>query len=152
MSSDGLDSYRVDDDDPALPRRIAPSVATIRRTLWSTGIVGAALQAWAFRRVVNPDGISYLDMGQGLRMATGTPCGLRIVAEVPLRGGPSFWEAPRATQTRVFEAFAVAGASVVITKDRPPAGSRQGWEEIEQTGYYVYALPARPEMAVHGNR
>jgi len=39
-----------------------PSTKTVRLALWAVGLGAAALQAWAFRRWVNPDAIAYLDI------------------------------------------------------------------------------------------
>jgi hypothetical protein len=35
-----------------------------RRRLWCAAVVAGLLQSWAYRHVVSPDGISYLDIGQ----------------------------------------------------------------------------------------
>lgn len=46
-------------------RADTPSVRRIRSALWSAGVLTAVLQAWAFRHVLAPDSISYLDIAWG---------------------------------------------------------------------------------------
>jgi len=47
------------------PHGRAGNSTGIRAALWSTGLLVALIQAWAFRHVVSPDGISYLDIAWG---------------------------------------------------------------------------------------
>ena len=61
--------------------------------------------------------------------------GVRIVAEVPVWGTPSFWATDARSQSEVFEDFANAGATIVVSDQPPPMASGEGWREIGATGY-----------------
>jgi hypothetical protein len=66
--------------------------------------------------------------------------GVRIVAEIPLWGTPSFWSAGAKSQSEVFTDFAGTGAKIIVTDQRPPMESREGWRELGKTGYFVHTL------------
>jgi hypothetical protein len=66
--------------------------------------------------------------------------GVRIVAEIPLWGAPSFWASGARSQSEVFADFARAGARIVVTDQTPPFGSCEGWWEIGATGYFVHTV------------
>jgi hypothetical protein len=66
--------------------------------------------------------------------------GVRIVAEIPGWGGPTFWAADAQSQSEVFADFARAGAKIVVAEQNPLIGSSEGWREIGATGYFVHAL------------
>lgn len=66
--------------------------------------------------------------------------GVRVVAEVPLNGVPTFWAAPAQVQSEVMEDFAKAGASIVVTEQGLPRGSAPGWRRIGGTSYFAYTL------------
>lgn len=67
----------------------------------------------------------------------------RIVAEAPQPDAPGFWRADPASQRRALEAFAAAGASVLVARDLPPEA--QGWTWIRGSPYAFILLG--PEAA-----
>jgi len=69
---------------------------------------------------------------------------LQIVSELPLGEDAIFWNADRATQDKVFAAFASTGSRVVVVKDPPPGATRENWRQLGDTPYYVHLLPGNP--------
>jgi hypothetical protein len=69
---------------------------------------------------------------------------LQIVSELPLGQDEIFWNADRATQERVFAAFASTGSRVVVVKDPPPGAPKDIWSPLGDTSYYVHILPGNP--------
>jgi hypothetical protein len=65
---------------------------------------------------------------------------VRIVAEIPIWGIPSFWDSAASSHSEVFEDFAKAGATIVVSDRFPPNASSEGWREIGTTGYFVHAV------------
>jgi hypothetical protein len=63
--------------------------------------------------------------------------GVRIVAEIPLFGSPSFWASDARSQWEVIDDFAKAGAKIVVSDQKPPIGSYQDWRELGATGFFV---------------
>ena len=70
--------------------------------------------------------------------------GVRIVAEVPLWGSPSFWASDAKSQSEVLADFAEAGARIVVSDQPPPMISSGGWQEIGATGYFVHPVGSDP--------
>jgi len=65
---------------------------------------------------------------------------LRIIAEIMAanHGAEQFWRASELAQQQVYDAFANAGATLVIASC--PPGTSDGWQQIEGTNYCVYPL------------
>ena len=70
--------------------------------------------------------------------------GVKIVAELPLGEDGIFWSGDRATQERVFAAFAGTGSRVVVVKDPPPDIALKDWHRLGDTDYYAHFLPVFP--------
>ena len=70
--------------------------------------------------------------------------GVKIVAELPLGEDATFWSGDRATQERVFAAFAGTGSRVVVAKDPPPDIALKDWHRLGDTDYYAHFLPVFP--------
>ena len=70
--------------------------------------------------------------------------GVKIVAELPSGEDIGFWRADRATQDRVYAAFATTGSRVVVVKDPPPDATRDDWHRLGDTPYYARFLPGSP--------
>ncbi len=66
--------------------------------------------------------------------------GVRVVVEVPLWGRPSFWASDARSQSEVLADFAEAGARIVVSDQRPPMISSEGWHEIGATGYFLHPV------------
>lgn len=70
--------------------------------------------------------------------------GCRIVAELPRQDAGMLWQADADTQRRVVEAFRTAGARAIVTRVAPLNIGGLTWRPIENTGYAVCLLEARP--------
>jgi 4-amino-4-deoxy-L-arabinose transferase-like glycosyltransferase len=70
--------------------------------------------------------------------------GVQIVSVLPLGDDEVFWNADRATQERVFAAFASTGSRLVVVKDPPPGSARENWRQLGNTPYYTHLLPGNP--------
>jgi hypothetical protein len=70
--------------------------------------------------------------------------GVKIVSEMPLGEDDIFWNADRATQERVFAAFASTGSRVVVVQAPPRGAVQSGWRQIGDTSYYAYLLSQNP--------
>jgi len=71
--------------------------------------------------------------------------GVRVVVEVPLWGRPSFWASDARSQSEVLADFAEAGARIVVSDQRPPMISSEGWHEIGATGYFLHPVASKQE-------
>jgi len=67
--------------------------------------------------------------------------GVRIVADIPLEGAPSFWAASPEVKSQVIEAFSRVGANVIVTNALPSLTTPPGWRRIGNTDYFAYILP-----------
>jgi hypothetical protein len=79
-------------------------------------------------------------IGSGLDAYWAHLAGVRIVVEVPIWGSPRFWSSDAKSQSEVFADFAEAGARIVVSDQRPPMISSEGWQEIGATGYFVHPV------------
>ena len=70
--------------------------------------------------------------------------GVKIVAELPLGQDDIFWRADRATQARVYAAFASTGSRVLVVKDPPADVTRDEWRQLGNTPYYARLLLKSP--------
>ena len=70
---------------------------------------------------------------------------VRVVAEVPLgeSGNMAFWKAEPAVKEQVLRHFSEAGARAVVAYPAPRNDKMDGWQEIAETGAYVYFLRDR---------
>ena len=68
---------------------------------------------------------------------------IRVVADLPEDALDSFWQASAEKQALIFDAFAGTGAKILVTHFKPPAARSEGWQELENTGYYVLSLANR---------
>lgn len=66
---------------------------------------------------------------------------VRIVSEIPLGDGNTFWMESPEEKRRVFQVFAATGAKVVVTKDPPFSAAKEGWIPLAETGFYAHRLP-----------
>jgi hypothetical protein len=75
---------------------------------------------------------------------------VRVVAELPEDSLGSYWQATSEKQGFILDAFAGTGAKLLITHFKPPAANFEGWQDLENTGYYTLLLvnraPRRPAM------
>jgi 4-amino-4-deoxy-L-arabinose transferase-like glycosyltransferase len=69
---------------------------------------------------------------------------VQIVAELPYGQDDIFWRVDRATQDRVYAAFASTGSRAVVVKDPPPDVTRDDWHRLGDTPYYARFLPKSP--------
>jgi len=67
--------------------------------------------------------------------------GVKIVSEIPLGDGNTFWMENAGEKRKVFQVFAATGAKVVVTKDPPFYAVNEGWIPLAGTGFYAYRLP-----------
>jgi hypothetical protein len=51
-----------------------------------------------------------------------------------------FWMADEAVKSRIIEAFAKAGADIIVASAVPTGASTEGWRRIGNTDFYVYFL------------
>lgn len=65
---------------------------------------------------------------------------VRIVAEIPQEGVPSYWDADAKTRSHVLELLAGTGARFVVTRVAPPASQASDWERLGSTAYYSQSL------------
>jgi len=65
---------------------------------------------------------------------------VRVVAEVPLgeSGNMAFWKAEPAVREQVLRHLSEAGARAVVVYPVPRNDKMDGWQEITDTGAYVY--------------
>ena len=65
---------------------------------------------------------------------------VRVVAEVPLgaSGNMAFWKAEPAVREQVLRHLSEAGARAVVVYPAPRNDKMDGWQEITDTGAYVY--------------
>jgi len=78
-------------------------------------------------------------IGDGIDASWARRCGLRIVAEVPLTGVPSFARAPQTAQLALLKAFEKAGADLVVAEAaaRPKT---PGWIRTKDGGFFIHWL------------
>jgi hypothetical protein len=102
--------------------------------------------AEGFRRIGAPAGaqVASLQYANNAHSQWARLARARIVAEIYLSNfiveEDVFWLAPDSVKHRILQTFARAGASVVVAV-KPPAGARlDGWQSIEETGYFAYFL------------
>ncbi|MGH7572006.1 MAG: hypothetical protein ACREMK_09220 [Gemmatimonadota bacterium] len=65
---------------------------------------------------------------------------VRIVAQIHSQDASRFWDALRSGRGAVLDAFAEAGAEVIIAEQVPPEGPGIGWRRIGRTSHWVYFL------------
>lgn len=66
---------------------------------------------------------------------------VRIVAQILREDTHDFWsESDARVKAEVYDAFARAGAKVVVAEETPPASELGGWERVGDTPYYVHFL------------
>lgn len=68
---------------------------------------------------------------------------VRVVAQLPEDALGSFWQATSEKQCFILDAFAGTGAKILITHFKPPAAHFEGWQDLENTGYYALSLANR---------
>ncbi len=68
---------------------------------------------------------------------------LRVVAELPEDSLETFWQATPEKQAFILDAFASTGAKILVTHFKPPAAHSEGWQGLENTGYYTLPLSNR---------
>jgi hypothetical protein len=68
---------------------------------------------------------------------------LRVVAELPEDSLETFWQATSQKQAFILDAFACTGAKILVTHFKPPAAHSEGWQGLENTGYYALTLSNR---------
>ncbi len=67
---------------------------------------------------------------------------VKIVAEIPRRDENAFWAANNVVRSQALSAFGKTGAKLIVAETVPSIATTLGWERIDNTGYYVYMLPA----------
>jgi hypothetical protein len=68
---------------------------------------------------------------------------VRVVADLPIDALDTFWQASAEKQAFILDAFAGTGAKILVTHFKPPAAHSEGWQELENTGYYALPLSNR---------
>ncbi len=68
---------------------------------------------------------------------------VRVVAELRDDALDNFWRASAEKQAFIFDAFAGTGAKILVTHFKPPAAHSEGWQDLENTGYYALPLSSR---------
>ena len=68
---------------------------------------------------------------------------VRVVAELPEDALDNFWQASSEKQCFILDAFAGTGAKILVTHFKPPAAQSEGWQDLENTGYYALSLANR---------
>ncbi len=65
---------------------------------------------------------------------------VQIVIEVPKTHEDEFWGAQKDVQRQVIETFAKYKVAAIVSQTKPDEHSLDGWEEIGDTGHYIYSL------------
>jgi hypothetical protein len=68
---------------------------------------------------------------------------VRVVADLPADALASFWEASAEKRSFVLNAFVSTGAKILVTHNKPPVAYSEGWQRLENTGYYALPLGNR---------
>ena len=66
---------------------------------------------------------------------------VRVVAEVPEEGRMAFWLSDPAKRAIVMQLFRDVGAKAVVATSVPAGSASVNWQQIGDTGYYVYVFP-----------
>jgi hypothetical protein len=74
---------------------------------------------------------------------------VKIISEIYLPD--SFWEAEESAKAQAMQAFANAGADLIVTKE-PQGAVTDGWRKIADTDYYVYFLRPNMQSSYRENR
>lgn len=67
----------------------------------------------------------------------------KIVAELLEWQAEPFWTGDTVTQGRVLDAFASAGARAVVAESVPSYARLAGWQQVDDSNYYIYLLDTR---------
>ena len=65
---------------------------------------------------------------------------VKIVAEMFGWEADPFWRGSPSFQSRIIEAFRSTGAKAIVAEDVPPYARFKGWQQINDTNYYIYLL------------
>lgn len=67
---------------------------------------------------------------------------VRIVADIPMEGVSTFWDADSQARRHVFEVLARSGARALVTRILPPPSQSVDWHPLGSTGVYLILLPS----------
>lgn len=82
-------------------------------------------------------------IGTGLSAYWAHLAGVKIIAEVAERDQASFWAADPAKREEALGKLSELGAKAVVMKNSSVAPSMAGWQQVGNTGYYVWRPAAK---------
>lgn len=65
---------------------------------------------------------------------------VRVIADLPYEAMDRFWQASDDKQASLLDAFARTGAKILVTRFKPPSAHSDGWQNLENTGYFALPL------------
>ena len=93
------------------------------------------------------DPVAYIGVGFASGSYWAHLARVRIVAEItsgsdrrPTEDVQRFWNSDGAVKQKVIDAIARTGAKAIVVDHLPPGYSAMGWQELGQTGHYIYLL------------
>jgi hypothetical protein len=86
-------------------------------------------------------GTQVASIGSGLEAYWAHLAEVRIIAEIPGKG-EGFLAVDSPMRSKALSKFLELGAKAVVTKNAEVARSTEGWQQVDQTQYYVWRPPA----------
>jgi hypothetical protein len=149
-------------------RRASTVAVAVSMVMFAVVIIGAVPKAYTsayeLLREVAPSAHVHWRVADGLRnlgvqpqdqvaiIGQGTPrfyahwarlARVKIVAEIPSRHVDEFLSASDQIQAQVLDAFAAAGATMVVAHNLPREFMHYGWQPLGKSGYFAYSTDGR---------
>lgn len=134
-----------------LAKQGIPAVQAMRDTI--KGDRGAASVYWQVADELSRMGIkpgaevAVIHTGFGSASFWARLARVRIIAEItsgsdmrPRQDVKQFWYSNNEVKGKVIQAIANTGAQAIIADEMPPGVDHQGWQQVGNTGHYIYFL------------